>query len=153
MPSFSIFIPDARGRELSGGDHNSLDLMTQRSDLSAIIKELSIDCIFGHSRGALLALDTVNYIEVDRIVAYEPPIAVNGKWPFSTKWIPKFEDDLRKGDGMTALARYMRGMSFGQMDLMPIALVKPAVRQEAFHAQYPTPLPASNQLLITPFAS
>lgn len=126
--NFTVIIPDARGRGLSKGDHWSLDLSTQRGDIRAIVNQHNIDFVFGHSRGALLAIDSVNYISWEKIAVYEPPIKVSGKWPFSVSWIPKFKNDLSNGKGMTALARYMKGMSFGQLDLIPVLLLEIILR-------------------------
>ncbi len=72
---FTVYVPDRRGRGLSGphGDHYSL--AKECEDMQALINKTSAQNIFGLSSGAIIALQTALATPIIRKVSlYEPPL-------------------------------------------------------------------------------
>lgn len=74
----TAFVMDRRGRGRSGdGDGYAVD--REIEDLSAVLEAAGADAdLFGHSSGAIYALETVRRQAVDRLVLYEPPFHFRG---------------------------------------------------------------------------
>ena len=72
---FTIYIPDRRGRGMSGpiGDNYSID--NEDEDLDALIKKTDAHLVFGTADGALFALHAaISNPAIHKIAAYEPLI-------------------------------------------------------------------------------
>src|ERR1044072_7939414 len=52
--AFTVYIPDRRGRGLSGQEGENYTVRKAAEDLEAVIRETSASFIFGHSSGALI---------------------------------------------------------------------------------------------------
>jgi pimeloyl-ACP methyl ester carboxylesterase len=91
---FTVYIPDRRGRGLSGPAGDDYNMEKAVEDLTAVIKETKVDFIFGHSAGGLVALETALLQPITKLALYEPPVSVNNSIPNS--WLPAFEKALSK---------------------------------------------------------
>jgi pimeloyl-ACP methyl ester carboxylesterase len=78
-PHFNVVVYDRRGRGDSG-DAPTYAVGREVDDLTALIGELGGRAsVFGHSSGAILALEAARVgAPVDRVVAYEPPFIADG---------------------------------------------------------------------------
>ncbi len=121
---FTVYIPDRRGRGCSGDEGPHYGLRQAVEDLEAVIQVTSPDFVFGHSAGAMIALETMLTHPVKRLAVYEPPISVNNSFPFG--WIPDFENALRNGDKIKAMAISLKGLNIvegiGKLPLWAIVL-------------------------------
>jgi pimeloyl-ACP methyl ester carboxylesterase len=94
---FTVYIPDRRGRGLSGAYSNKHILKAESEDIQAIINKTKTQNIFGLSSGAIIALQTaIIGPALKKVVLYEPPIPVNGKKPFA--FFDEYENALSKGN-------------------------------------------------------
>lgn len=102
---FTVYIPDRRGRGLSGpfGDDYGLDREVE--DLDAIIKKTSAHYIFGASTGGLIALQSsITLSDIQKIVTYEAHVYVNKtEMDRFNAIVQHFDEELAEGDEVTAM--------------------------------------------------
>lgn len=80
---FTVYLPDRRGRGLSGPYQAGDDLLTEANDLLAIIHQTKTVNIFGLSSGAVITLQALLLESgLQKIALYEPPLAIAGH-PFN----------------------------------------------------------------------
>jgi pimeloyl-ACP methyl ester carboxylesterase len=76
---FTVYIPDRRGRGLSGAYRSDDNLLSEAQDIQALIRNTDAHYIFGLSSGAIITLQTALLEPTLRKIAlYEPPIPVYG---------------------------------------------------------------------------
>ena len=81
---FTVYLPDRRGRGLSGPYQAGDNLLTEANDLLAIIHQTKTVNIFGLSSGAVITLQALMLENgLQKIALYEPPLAIAGH-PFNT---------------------------------------------------------------------
>jgi pimeloyl-ACP methyl ester carboxylesterase len=77
--AFTVYLPDRRGRGLSGGFGPNYSLQKDAQDMQALIRHTGAKNIFGLSSGAIVTLQTaINTPALKKVALYEPPILVNG---------------------------------------------------------------------------
>ncbi|MFC6755596.1 MULTISPECIES: alpha/beta fold hydrolase [Haloarcula] len=78
-PEFRFVVPDRRGRGDSG-DAAAYSLAREVADLRAVLDDIDGDVsVFGHSYGAVVALETARKTDIERLVLYEPPVQVGDR--------------------------------------------------------------------------
>ena len=138
--AFTVILPDGRGRGLSGAFPPGYSMTHEVEDLQAVMEETGARMAFGHSRGAIVALEAACTLPLRKIALYEPPVFTGEQPPYPVDWQPAFEKKLRNGDKMGALVTYMRGMQMNAMAKLPplvlgifmSMILKGEHRQEAF---------------------
>jgi pimeloyl-ACP methyl ester carboxylesterase len=107
--TFTVYVPDRRGRGLSGPHGDDYGLRKEVQDMTALIEQTSAQHIFGLSAGAIIALQTAYTIPaIRRVALYEPPIPVSGhKSP--TAWVERFDRELAEGNLAGAMASVVKG--------------------------------------------
>jgi pimeloyl-ACP methyl ester carboxylesterase len=105
---FTVYIPDRRGRGLSGPFRPDHSMATEIDDLSQLLTMTGAQNVFALSAGALVALHTalVNPA-VSRLALYEPPIEFGSVKP--RYWAPDYETALAKGNLAAAFAAALKG--------------------------------------------
>jgi pimeloyl-ACP methyl ester carboxylesterase len=106
--AFTLYLPDRRGRGLSGphGDHFCVGREVE--DLQAIIARTEAEKIFGLSSGALVVLRTALVTPaVQKIALYEPPLSIKGSTP--TSWVPRYESEIAQGKLAAAVVTALKG--------------------------------------------
>jgi pimeloyl-ACP methyl ester carboxylesterase len=116
--TFTVYIPDRRGRGLSGQEGEGYNIQKATEDLVAVMQITSADFIFGHSAGAMIALETMLVTPCKKLAIYEPPISVNHSFPFS--WLTEFEKALQKGKRKKALAIMGKGLNVKGLGKIPL---------------------------------
>lgn len=106
--TYTVYIPDRRGRGLSGEATNDYEIIKATEDLDAVIKETGAEFIFGHSAGGLITLETMLANPVSKIAVYEPPISINHSLP--SDWLNAFEEALEKKQLKRAMAISLKGL-------------------------------------------
>ncbi|MTK13355.1 MAG: alpha/beta hydrolase [Clostridiaceae bacterium] len=75
---FTVYIPDRRGRGLSGPFGDNYGLQREVEDVEAILKNTGAHYIFGTATGGIIALQSALYLPlIHRAILYEPPFYVN----------------------------------------------------------------------------
>jgi pimeloyl-ACP methyl ester carboxylesterase len=104
---FAVYIPDRRGRGLSG-PHGDFSLAKEVQDVQAVIQATGATNMFGLSSGAIVTLQTVLSEPTIRNVAlYEPPIPYKGNDP--TRWLNQYQKDVAAGRFGAALLTIAAG--------------------------------------------
>jgi pimeloyl-ACP methyl ester carboxylesterase len=75
---FTVFIPDRRGRGLSGPFGDNYSSQKEVEDLNALLKKTGAQYLFGASSGALIILQaSLKLHNIKKIALYEPLVYVN----------------------------------------------------------------------------
>lgn len=102
---FTVYIPDRRGRGLSGpfGDNYGLDREVE--DLDAILKKTGAHYVFGGSSGGLIALEaSITLPDIHKIITYESVVYVNkDEMDRFNDIVQRFDQELDNGDLTTAM--------------------------------------------------
>jgi pimeloyl-ACP methyl ester carboxylesterase len=105
---FTVYVPDRRGRGLSGPHGSNFGLAKEVEDLKAILRETRASNVFGLSAGAVIALETARTSsQILKLALYEPPLQFDGVT--QTAWLPQYERDLNAGDYAAALVAVLKG--------------------------------------------
>jgi pimeloyl-ACP methyl ester carboxylesterase len=106
---FTAIIPDRRGRGQSG-DTLPYSIDREIDDIAALISVVGGSAaLFGHSSGAVLALDAAaRDIGVTRLALYEPPlVSQDGASPDRDPYLVSLKERLDAGDRGGAVALFM----------------------------------------------
>jgi len=75
---FTVYIPDRRGRGLSGPFGDNYGLQREVEDMDALLKKTGALYVFGTATGGIIALQSALYLPaIHKAVLYEPPFYVN----------------------------------------------------------------------------
>ena len=75
---FTVYIPDRRGRGLSGPFGDNYGLEREVEDMDALLKKTGVNYVFGTATGGIIALQSALYLPaIHKAVLYEPPFYVN----------------------------------------------------------------------------
>jgi pimeloyl-ACP methyl ester carboxylesterase len=111
---FSVVMMDRRGRGVSGdGPEHSLE--REAEDVLAVLEAIDGRLLVGHSYGALCSIEAAQRTDrLERLVLYEPPIAVQ------PAWLEGLEDRVAAGDLDDALEAFLRaaGTSDEQLEMI-----------------------------------
>jgi pimeloyl-ACP methyl ester carboxylesterase len=112
--SFTVYLPDRRGRGLSGPHGDGFSVDKEVEDVQAIVAKTGARNIFGLSTGALVVLRTARVTpSLDHVVLYEPPFSIHGSVPIA--WLDRYEQELARGKPSAALVTAMKGMQTMRM--------------------------------------
>lgn len=126
--TFTLCIPDRRGRGLSGPFGDEYGMEKELQDLHALVAGTGAQDVFGLSSGALIALQATLFLPSLRKVAlYEPPLAIAGA-PSPLAWAPRYESELARGDLAAAMVSCMRGTGDISTIKMPRFILVPLMR-------------------------
>jgi len=114
----SVYIPDRRGRGLSGTPGQAYNIEREFEDLSALMQKTSSRMLFGHSAGGFFALEAALKLPIEKLVLYEPPVPINGSLDY--RWTPAFERALARGDSAVALAIFFKGLRLHWTGRLPV---------------------------------
>ena len=104
---FTLYIPDRRGRGLSG-DHGNYSLEKEADDMSAVVTATGAANVFGLSSGAIVALQAaLRQPAIKNLIMYEPPIPVGGYDP--TRWVGQYTKEIAKKKFGAALLTVAEG--------------------------------------------
>jgi pimeloyl-ACP methyl ester carboxylesterase len=136
--SFTIYLPDRRGRGLSGPMGKSYGMGKEVEDLSALVTKTGVTNVFGLSSGAIIALQAGFILSsIKKIAIYEPPLEMEGA-SSPMKWVPEYEEKLARGKLASAMVVSMKGT--GEKSLLTrlpnfvlIPLMWVAIQKDAKH--------------------
>jgi pimeloyl-ACP methyl ester carboxylesterase len=82
---FTVYLPDRRGRGLSGSGVSRYGMDREVEDLAALVAQTGTTRIFGLSSGALIALHAAAALpELSKVALYEPPLSLADSVPRPT---------------------------------------------------------------------
>ena len=102
--AFTVYVPDRRGRGVSGppGDRYGMD--RECEDVAALLAESGAEFLFGHSSGGLIAQQAGRTLpQVTRLAVFEPPLSEHGS--ISSAWIGEFDRQVARGKPTTSYPR------------------------------------------------
>jgi pimeloyl-ACP methyl ester carboxylesterase len=113
--TFTVYLPDRRGRGLSGPHRPDHGIRTEVEDLQAVLAGSGAQKVFGVSVSALIALEAARtQPAVRQIAAYEPALLMDTTR--YTGWVRRFDREMAQGKVAAALITSMYGL-----DLAPPA--------------------------------
>jgi pimeloyl-ACP methyl ester carboxylesterase len=117
--AFTLYIPDRRGRGLSGPQGQDQDLAKEAEDMQALVQATHTHNIFGLSSGAIIALQTALVTSSLRKVAvYEPPLPVSGR-ESPRAWAERYDRELAQGKLAEAMVTTIKGTGDSLMTKIP----------------------------------
>jgi len=114
---FTVYLPDRRGRGLSGPHRPGHGMATEVEDLRAVLAQSGAQRVFGVSAGGLIALETARTgADIRKLALYEPALLRAQDAARYTSWVTRFDQEMAAGDVPAALITSMYGL-----DLAPPA--------------------------------
>jgi pimeloyl-ACP methyl ester carboxylesterase len=118
--TYTVYLPDRRGRGLSGpfGDHYGIQ--TEVEDLDALLTKTGVHQVFGVSAGGLICLEAARTLSaIHKVAVYEPALLLDGTR--HTSWLKRYDQQIAQGKVAAALVTSMKGLELGgpMMDAMP----------------------------------
>ena len=123
--AFTLYLPDRRGRGLSGPYGQDHSIKQDVEDMDALLTKTGADLVFGVSSGAIIALEAALALPPIRKVAiFEPPLTVDG--PASRAWLARFDQEIARGNIAAAMITGMKGAQMGppMLNLIPRWLLR-----------------------------
>jgi len=107
---FTVYMPDRRGRGLSGPHQADHCLRTEVEDLQAVLAGSGASKVFSVSIGGLIALEAARAGPAIRQLAlYEPAILTAAERDRCTRWVDRFDEEMSQGRVAAALITSMFG--------------------------------------------
>jgi pimeloyl-ACP methyl ester carboxylesterase len=138
-----VYLPDRRGRGLSGPVGHRPALAEEVDDLAAMLTATGASNVLGVSSGAILLLEALRVgLPIERAVVFEPPLVVDGS--ISLDFVNRYAAELARGDLVGALVTGMLGTRMGppMMNRLPRPVLRGMTRlmmaSEGRHPKSPT---------------
>ncbi len=137
---FTVYLPDRRGRGLSGPHRPDHSMRTEVEDLQAVVAHCGAQKVFGVSVSALIALQAARTAPaIGQVAVYEPALLMDTSGTY-TSWVRRFDQEMARGRVADALITSIRGL-----DLAPpafrypprrllVAVTNAAMKKEDAHA-------------------
>jgi pimeloyl-ACP methyl ester carboxylesterase len=107
--AFTVYLPDRRGRGLSGPHRPDHGMRTEVEDLQAVLAGSGAQRLFGVSVSALIALEAARIQPaIRKVAAYEPALLMDTTR--YTSWVPRFDREMAQGKVAAALITSMDGL-------------------------------------------
>jgi pimeloyl-ACP methyl ester carboxylesterase len=120
---FTVYLPDRRGRGLSGPHRPDHSMRTEVEDLQAVVAHCGAQKVFGVSVSALIALQAARTTAaIGQVAVYEPALLMDTSGRY-TSWVHRFDQEMAHGKVADALITSIRGL-----DLAPPAFRYPPRR-------------------------
>ncbi len=118
--TFTVYMPDRRGRGLSGPHGEDYSIQKEVEDLDALLTKTGTHNVFGVSAGGLIGLQAALTLPaIRKATLYEPAMSINGS--VSTAFLTRFDNEMAQGKVASALVTGMKGAQMGPpvFNLMP----------------------------------
>ncbi|KAK9342596.1 Alpha/Beta hydrolase protein [Lipomyces starkeyi] len=111
-PNFTVYLPDRRGRSLSGTYGPGFTIRKEVEDVDALLAETGSHFVLGVSSGGLVALQAALDLKtIHKAVIFEPPLVINDS--ISTDWVERYDNEMANGKVASALVTGMLGAQMG----------------------------------------
>src|SRR5215475_2936657 len=132
---FTVYLPDRRGRGLSGPHRPDHGVCTEVEDQQAVLAESGAEMVFGVSAGGLVVLEAARTLPgLRKIAVYEPALAMDPAG--HTAWLERFDHEMASGQVAAAMITSMYGLELAPpfFKIMPrrllAALTEMAMKRE-----------------------
>src|SRR5262249_7559777 len=128
--TFTVYLPDRRGRGLSGPYGADYSMQREVEDLDALLTRTGARRVFGVSAGGLITLQAAFTLStIEKVAVYEPALIVNRS--ISTAFLPRYDREIAQGNIAAALVTGMLGAQMGPPFLraLPRRLLEAFTRQ------------------------
>ena len=110
--AFTVFVPDRRGRGLSGPYRAGDELQQELEDVAALLEVTGATNLWGLSSGACIALHAARTTPaIAKVGIFEPPLVPDRA--AATAFLATFDDEMARGRIGEALVTAMRGAEMG----------------------------------------
>src|SRR5215469_10654284 len=110
--TFTVYVPDRRGRGLSGPYSNDYGIQRDVEDVDALLTKTGAHSVFGLSTGGLITLQAALTLPaIQKAAIYEPALSVNGSTPLD--WVRRYDQQMAQGKVAAALITGMKGPKMG----------------------------------------
>jgi pimeloyl-ACP methyl ester carboxylesterase len=126
--SFTVCLPDRRGRGSSGPSGTGRRIEKEVEDLDALLSETGSHYVFGVSSGGIISLQAaLDLPEIQKVAVYEPPLSLSRAE--ATAVLSRFDEQMAKGKVGSALLTGMKAAQMGPpiFNKMPSWLLAPLV--------------------------
>lgn len=123
--AFTVYVPDRRGRGLSGPHGKDYSVQEEIEDIEALLTKTDAHNVFGVSSGGIICLQAALTLPtIHKAVIYEPPLFMNDSVP--TAILTRFDQEMAQGKVEDALVTGMQGAQMGPpiFNVMPHWLLK-----------------------------
>lgn len=111
---FTVYLPDRRGRGLSGPYGADYSIEREVEDLDALLSHTGARRVFGVSASGLVALQAALTLPgVERVAVYEPALLLDGYDPGLTSWLTRFDAEIAEGKTAAAMVTSLIGLRLG----------------------------------------
>jgi pimeloyl-ACP methyl ester carboxylesterase len=117
---YTVYLPDRRGRGLSGPYGKGYGVQEDVEDLDALLTRTGAHFVFGVSSGAIISLQAALTLPaIQKAAIFEPPLMFNGSAP--TRWLTRFDNEMAQGKVAAAMITGMKGAEMGppMLNLIP----------------------------------
>jgi pimeloyl-ACP methyl ester carboxylesterase len=122
---FTVYLPDRRGRGLSGPHRPDHSVRTEVEDLEAVLTAAGAERAFGISVGGAVVLEAARVRpSLKQVALYEPAIVADGA-PHRA-WLARFDQEIARGDVAGAMVTSMFGFEMAPafLKVMPRGLLR-----------------------------
>jgi pimeloyl-ACP methyl ester carboxylesterase len=110
--TFTVFVPDRRGRGLSGPYRTGDELQQELEDVAALLDATGATNLWGLSSGACIALHAaLTMPAIQKVAIFEPPLLPDRAR--AAAFLREFDDEMARGKLEAAMITAMRGADMG----------------------------------------
>jgi pimeloyl-ACP methyl ester carboxylesterase len=110
--SFTVCIPDRRGRGLSGPFGDEYGIKKEIEDLDAILKQTDANNVFGLSAGALITLEAALRLPaISKAALYEPPLNIDNSIAAVLPFMTRLDREIAEGRMADAMATFTKNFA------------------------------------------
>lgn len=118
--AFTVYLPDRRGRGLSGPFDKEYTIQQDIDDVDALLSQTGAHNVFGVSAGADIWLQAALTLPaIHKAALYEPALFLSNAVPAA--FLARFDDEMARGKLAAALVTAMKGAQMGPpiFNIMP----------------------------------
>jgi len=113
--AFTVYVPDRRGRGLSGPYGDAYSLQKEVEDMDALLTTTGAHNVFGVSSGGIIWLQAALTLPaIHKAAIYEPPLFDNDATPAAI--LMRYDKEMAQGKVAAALITGMKGGADGATD-------------------------------------
>jgi pimeloyl-ACP methyl ester carboxylesterase len=105
---FTVYLPDRRGRGLSGPHRADHSVRTEVEDLDAVLRAAGATLAFGVSASGAIVLEAARTLRLSKVAVYEPAL-VAAAGPHAA-WLARFDQEVAEGNVAAAMITSMYGL-------------------------------------------
>jgi pimeloyl-ACP methyl ester carboxylesterase len=142
---FTVYLPDRRGRGLSGPHRADHSVRTEVEDLDAVLRAAGATLAFGVSASGAIVLEAARTLQLSKVAVYEPAL-VAAAGPHAA-WLARFDQEVAEGNVAAAMITSMYGLELAPaiFKMMPRRLLA-AITEKALQKEDRQAGPEDNTL-------